>query len=122
MPKNNNRQHIFDALDSPGPILVEDQNDLKFNLYLRSREVKQIALYLEKIMLKKKSERELFASENKAFIESLMKAFVEDSNLTLEGMQMDRESAQLSMQLATDLRKSVSLINALFHGVEGLVS
>ncbi|AKM81098.1 MAG: hypothetical protein UT13_C0001G0137 [Candidatus Pacebacteria bacterium GW2011_GWF2_38_9] len=122
MPKNNNRQHIFDVLDSPSPVLVEDQNDLKFSLYLRSREVSQIVLYLEKIMLKKKSERELFASENKAFIDSLMKAFVEDSNLTLEGMQMDQESAQLSMQLATDLRKSVSLINALFHGVEGLIS
>jgi len=122
MPKNNNRQHIFDALDSPSPVLVEDQNDLKFSLYLRSREVSQIVLYLEKIMLKKKSERELFASENKAFIDSLMKAFVEDSNLTLEGMQMDQESARLSMQLATDLRKSVSLINALFYGAEGLVS
>lgn len=122
MPKNNNRQHILDALSPQDPILIEDQNDLKFNLYLRSREVSQIVLYLEKIMLKKKSERDLFANENKAFIDSLMKSFVEDSNLTIEGMQMDKESAQLSMQLAMDLRKSVSLINALFHGSEGLLS
>lgn len=122
MPKSNNRYQLLNNLDFPNPVLIEDGADLKFDLYLRSREMKQIVSHLEKVMLKNKSERELFVAENKTFIESLMKTFMEDSNLTLEGMQMDKESAQLSMQLAMDLRKSISLINALFYGVEGLVS
>jgi len=122
MPKNNNRYQLLNNLDLPIPVSIEDSADLKFDLYLRSREVKQIVSYLEKVMLKQKSERELFVSENRVFIDSLMKTFVNDSNLTLEGMQMDQESAQMSMQLAMDLRKSISLINALFYGVEGLVS
>ena len=122
MPKNNKRYQLLNNLDLSTPILVEDQADLKFNLFLRSREMKQIVVYLEKVMLKKKSERELFVSENKALIESLMKVFVDDSNLSIEGMQMDKESAKLSMQLAMDLRKSISLINALFYGVDGLTS
>ena len=122
MPKNNNRYQLLNNLDLPNPVLIEDSADLKFDLYLRSREMKQIVSHLEKVMLKNKSERELFVVENKVFIDSLMKTFVEDSNLTLEGMQMDQESAQMSMQLAMDVRKSISLINALFYGVEGLVS
>lgn len=122
MPKSNNRYQLLNNLDLSGPISIEDGADLKFALYLRSREIKQIISHLEKVMLKKKSERELFVAENKSFVESLMKTFMEDSNLTLEGMQMDQESAKLSMQLAMDLRKSISLINALFYGVEGLVS
>lgn len=122
MPKSNNRYQFLDKLALSSPVLIEDGADLKFDLYLRSREMRQIVSHLEKVMLKKKSERELFVTENRTFIDSLMKTFVDDSNLTLEGMQMDQESAQLSMQLAMDVRKSISLINALFYGVEGLVS
>jgi hypothetical protein len=122
MPKNSNRYQLLDTLNLQSPVLIEDQADLKFNLFLRSREMKQIALHLEKVMLKKKSERDLFASENKAFIDSLMKTFVDNSNLSIEGMQMDKEAADLSMQMAMDVRKSISLINALFYGVDGLVS
>lgn len=113
---------MLDSLDFQTPVLIENQEDIKFSLYLRSREMRQIVSGLEKLMLKSKKERELFAAENRAFIDSLMQSFVEDSNLSLEGIQLDQESAQLSMQLATDLRKSLSLINALFHGVEGLAS
>lgn len=99
-----------------------DQADLKFDLFLRSREMQQISLYLEKIMLKDKSERELFVNENRAMIDTLMKLFVENSNLSIEGMQSDQEAATLSMQMATDVRKSITLINALFYGVDGLTS
>ncbi len=122
MPKNSNRYQLLDTFNLQNPVLIEDQADLKFNLFLRSREMKQIALHLEKVMLKKKSERDLFVSENKAFIDSLMKTFVDNSNLSIEGMQMDKEAADLSMQMAIDVRKSISLINALFYGVDGLVS
>ena len=104
----------------PEPVLVEDGANLKFELFLRSREMKQISLHLEKIMLKSKAERELFVNENRVFIDSLMKTFVDNSNLSIEGMQMDQEAAKLAMQMAMDVRKSISLINALFYGVDGL--
>jgi lipid II:glycine glycyltransferase (peptidoglycan interpeptide bridge formation enzyme) len=122
MPKNNNRYQLLDDLDLSNSVSVEDRANLKFNLYLRSREIKQIVFYLEKSMLKKKSERDSFINENRSIIESLMKIFVESSNLTLEGMQLDQESVQLSMQLAVDLRKSISLINALLYSGIGLAS
>jgi len=122
MPKNNNRYQLLDDLDLSNSVSVEDRANLKFNLYLRSREIKQIVFYLEKVMLKKKSERDSFINENRSIIESLMKIFVESSNLTLEGMQLDQESVQLSMQLAVDLRKSISLINALLYSGIGLAS
>jgi len=122
MPKDNNRYQLLNNLDLLTPISVDDGANLKFNLYLRSREMKEIVINLERVMLKKKADRDLFVIENKTFIDSLMKTFVDDSNLTLEGMQMDQETVQMSMQLAMDLRKSISLINALFYGVEGLKS
>jgi len=101
---------------------IENTADLKFDLFVRSREMEQIAAYLESLMLKHKREREILVKENRAYLETLMPLLVENSNLSLEGMQLDREAAALSMQLAVNLRKSLSLINALFYGVEGLKS
>lgn len=122
MSKSSNRYQLLDDLDFSNSISVESSEDLKFNLFLRAREVGQIVSYLEKLMLKKKSERDLFVSENRNTIESLMKVFVQDSNLSIEGMQLDSEAAALSVQMAMDLRKSISLINVLFYGVDGLKS
>lgn len=122
MSKNSNRYQLLDDLDFLNPTSIDNGDDLKFNLFLRAREVGQIVSYLEKLMLKKKSERDLFVSENRSTIESLMKVFVQDSNLSIEGMQLDAEAAALSVQMAMDLRKSISLINALFYGVDGLKS
>lgn len=120
MPRNNNSFKLLDNLVMSEPVLVEDGANLKFELFLRSREMKQISSHLGKIMLKSRAERELFVNENRVFIDSLMKTFVDNSNLSIEGMQMDQEAAKLAMQMAMDVRKSISLINALFYGVDGL--
>ena len=102
--------------------LTENAADLKFDLFVRSREMEQITVYLENLMRKNKKERETFVEENRPHLESLLPMLVENSNLSLEGMQLDREAAALSMQLAVNLRKSLSIINALFYGAQGLRS
>jgi hypothetical protein len=122
MPKSNNHYQLLDDGDLVRAVAITDQANLKFNLYLRSKEMKEIAFYLEKIMLKQKNERETFIDENKAIIESLTKIFVDNFNLTLEGIQMDQEAIQLSMQLAMDLRKSMALINTLLYSGADLAS
>ncbi len=122
MPKHNNRQQILEALDFQTNDLFDDTADLKFSLYLRAREMRQIVLYLEKLILKKKVARDLFVKENKAIFDTLVPTFVDNSNFSIEGVKLDQESIQLSMQMAMDLRKVMPLINALFYGVVGLAS
>lgn len=100
---------------------VSDET-VKFNLFVQLREMQDIARHLEKIMSLAGHQRETFIKENRPYLESLMPKLVENSNLSLEGMQLDAEAAQLSMQLAVQLRKSLSMINALFYGLEGLES
>lgn len=122
MSQNQNSFQLLDTLRSSELVAVDDSASVKFELFLRSREMKQVVLYLEKAMLQQAKEREQFVMENKATVDSLMRVFMDNSNLSLEGMQLDDEAAQMSMQLAIDLRKSVSLINALFYEVNGLKS
>lgn len=115
---------LLDDLDLVNPPSSNSMQsaDVKFNLFVRSREMTEIMLHLEKIMLLSKDKREAFAREHRSDLESLMPKLVENSNLSIEGMQLDAEAAALSMQLAVNLRKSLSMINALFYGVEGLES
>lgn len=99
-----------------------DEESLKFNLFVRLREMEEIAAQLERIMVMSTAKREAFVNEYRNDLESLLPKLVENSNLSLEGIQLDPEAANLSMQLAMNLRKSLSIINALFSGVEGLES
>jgi hypothetical protein len=97
-----------------------DPAAVKFDLYLRLREVKQISQQLEKIAKKSELERSTFVEENKIFLESLMNLMLQDSNLSLEGIRLDQEAAELSMQLAMDIRQTLSMINHLFYETGGM--
>jgi len=93
---------------------------VKFDLYLRLREVRAISAQLEKITRKDDSKRQEFVKENRIFLESLMGLMVQDSNLSLEGIRLDQEAAELSMQLAIDLRQTLAMINHLFYEAKGV--
>lgn len=97
-----------------------DPDAVKFDLYLRLREVKQIAQQLEKIAHKNQIERQVFVEENKIFLESLMNLMAQDSNLSLDGIRLDQEAATLSMQLARDIRQTLAMINHLFYDGKGV--
>lgn len=104
---------------NPAPSTL-DPDTVKFDLYLRAREVKQIADQLAKVASKTPAERQLFVEENKIFLESLMQLMAQDSNLSLEGIRLDQEAAHLSMQLAVDIRQTLAMINHLFYDAEGV--
>jgi hypothetical protein len=98
------------------------QDEIKFDLYLKARELRQLSEYLEKVLLRSAQYRQRWIQENRPVLESLLKVFSEDSNLSLAGIQLDAEAASLSMELAVSLRQTVAMINALFYSNDGLRS
>ena len=120
MKKNDDLAQLSDFVNEEMSVDIADQDNVKFNLYLRSRELKQISFYLEKIMLYNASKKTAWLKENKKVLKSLLNAFAEDSSLSLDGVQLDKETAALSMELAVNLRQTVAMINALFYSNDGL--
>jgi len=118
MKKNDNLKKLL-AKSSLTTMAMSD-DEIKFHLFLKSRELKQISLALQRVMLKEKSERQAWVEENQKIIENLVKVFSEDSSLSLDAMSMDDEAAVLSLELADNLKKTISIINTLFYGVEDL--
>lgn len=105
----------------PEDDLFQDADAIKFELYLRSRELKEISFHLEKIILKNSEERKTWMEENRKVLESLLKVFADGSNLSLNGIDLDEETTKLSMEFAVNLRQTVAIINALFYNSDGLV-
>lgn len=125
MAKNDDFSQLSDLVfdDEEGEVVEEKtQEQLKFDLYLRSRELQQIAAQLERILQKNSRERNNWLKENKRVLESLLKNFVDDSSINLQGLQLDKETAALSMDLAVNLRQTVAMINALFYNLDHLKS
>ena len=122
MRKNDDIYNLLESLGRSASPQTMSKAELKFNLFLKSRELKQISLAFQRVMLKERAERELWVEENQSVMENLLKVFAEDSSLSLDGIQLDDETALLSVELAENLKKTVSIINTLFYGVDDLKS
>lgn len=90
-----------------------DSQSIKFDLFVKVREVNQVYDILQKILLKSRTEQKRWARENHIIIEDMMDSFMNDSFLVLDGMQLDEESMQLSMDLMEKLRSTMSIIQDL---------
>ncbi len=87
----------------------------KFGLYLKAREVRQLAEVLQALSSRSKQERLDWLRENEPVVAELVNAFTDESIATLDGATMDRESMQLSVELMSDLRRALLMLDGLFY-------
>lgn len=91
------------------------QASQKFGLYLKAREVRQLAEVLQSLSTRTKLERLAWLRENEPVVAELVNTFTDESIATLDGAAMDRESMQLSVELMSDLRRALLMIDGLFY-------
>ncbi|MBD3250657.1 MAG: hypothetical protein GF381_03765 [Candidatus Pacebacteria bacterium] len=91
----------------------QENEEIKFDLFLQSRRVKQISSSLQQLSTKSKQEQLEWLSLNPDLVEQLMDTLLEDSMLALDGVTLDGESMNLSIELISDIRQTVGLVNSL---------
>lgn len=99
-------------LDTVAPTSPASQ---KFGLYLKAREVRQLAEVLQGLSSRSKQERLHWLRENESVVAELVNTFTDESIATLDGAAMDRESMQLSVELMSDLRRALLMLDGLFY-------
>lgn len=87
----------------------------KFDLYLKAREVKQLAEVLQGLSSKSKAERLNWLRQNENLVANLVDTFTDESLSTLEGASMDREMMTMSMELMANLRRALLMLDGLFY-------
>lgn len=103
---------VSDQLFNP-LISAEEAEEIKFDLFVKSREIKQISQSLEKISLLSEEEQREWINEHETILLDLMNSFMDDSILAMDGLQLDKESMDLSVELVSQLRDAMSSIQKM---------
>lgn len=103
------------VLSNAGTFVPQTGNSasLKFSLYIKTQEIKQIAENLERIMLLPRQERVIWVQEHQEMVQDLLDSFMNDSVIALDGLQLDSEAMKLSVDFITNLRDAINTVQGI---------
>ncbi len=124
-----NERRVCDVLyngsmddDQPIQFLSKSRTQsTKFNLFLKAREMKQVEEVLQGVMILPETERQQWVEENGEMMSAAFESFIEDSNQTLEEMNFDLESLELSKELVTALRDTTNIVQGILSEKQKLI-
>lgn len=97
-------------------------NSIKFSLFLKTHELREIAKILENVLLLPEKQRKAWAKEHGEFINHALDMFVQESNETLSELTFDEETLALSKELIVSLRDTVDMIHGILFESRKLTS
>jgi hypothetical protein len=86
-----------------------EKEDCKLRLFLQQREVGEIGQILETVKAKPATERMKFVQQNQAYLEPLGQELRDRMALAAEEMMIDKETMNLTMNLADQVRDTYNL-------------
>ncbi|MEA2056201.1 MAG: hypothetical protein U9O78_00580 [Patescibacteria group bacterium] len=112
MKANNNSNYSTHEISQ-----VRQQNEeLKFDLFVQLRKVKQISQALDQLINKNADlNRPSWFASNVEVVDQLLEDLLDDSMLVLDGVQFDEESKSLSFELMGDIKETLCIINTLIR-------
>jgi len=116
---------VFDTIPTLSEPLFRDQVQpatVKFSLYVKTHEIKQLDDSLRQVLLLSSQERQIWVGEHEGFVNELLETFVNDSNLALDGLQLDPEALQLSIDFVTSLRDVMNTLRGIIDDAQVLTS
>ncbi|OGJ37570.1 MAG: hypothetical protein A2383_00940 [Candidatus Pacebacteria bacterium RIFOXYB1_FULL_39_46] len=111
------------AIPDDQQILTREENILdeqvRFDLYRKEKEIKEISQILKNLAVKETAERR-WLQDNEGLATDLVEEFVEDSLYKLDGAQMNGETLELSVEVMSKLRETLGLFQAVIANSEEL--
>lgn len=93
---------------------------IRFDLYRKEKELQEISKILRDLSTKTRDERRQWLQENEDLVTELAEDFVDDSLYKLDGVQLDSETLELSVQVMTELRATLGLFQTVIGTHEEL--
>lgn len=97
-----------------------DKQSLKFNLYLKNKEIVALRDMLDEITRLPLNEQSAWVDDYGQVIEDALDRFVEDSNSVFENLIFDDEILALSQEFVVTLRETIRLMDSIFSQTEML--
>ncbi len=96
--------------------------EVKFDLYLQFRRVKQITAALDKLCFGTESQDINWLQQNSEFINDLVEELLDGSLLVLDGVNLDKESFQLSLELMEQIKQALVRVQQITEEETGQVN
>lgn len=101
----------------------EDDNEaFKFDLFLMTREIKQITDSLKHVTLLPKKQQARWVKDNQQLLHRFMHNLGDDMADILDDMSLDHDVLQNTISCVTELRELVNTLNGLMVGGPSLSS
>lgn len=97
-------------------------SSVKFGLYVKTHEMRQLESSLKQILLLPKNQREEWLNDHEEYVNELLDGFVSDSTVALDGLQLDQEAMQLSVEFVTSLRDVMNTLRGILEDAKNLNS
>lgn len=107
---------------SPKFISKGSTGSTKFDLYLKSRELKELSRVLEQVLLLPQEQRFEWVEENGELVSEAVDGFIQDSSSALDGISLDPETMELSKELVLSLRDTMDIIQGILFDRPKLTS
>ena len=95
--------------------LEENSNSqqLSFTWELKIIELKQLINLLEKVSIKSAKERARWLDNHQEFVDQISQLIIDHSNLSLIALKGGNSNSRLSLILAEEIKKAISLMNTI---------
>lgn len=116
---------VFDTIPTLSEPLFQNQAPpaaVKFSLYVKAHEIKQLDASLRQVLLMSNRDRQTWLNEHEEFVNELLETFVNDSTLALDGLQLDTEALQLSIDFVTNLRDVMNTLRGILNDAHSMSS
>ncbi len=91
----------------------ESNDALKFNLYLKNREISEVASLLRNVGSMPPTQRKAWLKEHEETVSGLLDAFMEDASGVFDGLYLDDEAMDLSARFVTTVRDVMSTLQGM---------
>ena len=94
----------------------DDNEAFKFDLFLMTREIKQITDSLRLVTLMPKNKQKTWVKDNQQLLHKFMDTLTHDMFNVLDEMSLDQDVIQETIFCVTELRELVNTLNGLMTG------
>lgn len=92
-------------------VSLQEKNAIKFDIYVKLRELKQIGEGFKQLSGLPETDRISWLTEHESFLSEMMDSFLNETMGTIDGVALDSETLELSVELVSTMRDTMNIMH-----------
>lgn len=106
---------LLDMIEATNGSHSSQRDAVKFDMYVKIRELQQIRDGLRKVIALSEIDRKEWIINNETYLAEMMESVLHDTLGTIDGIQLDSEGLDLSVQLVSTMRDTMDVMQSIMR-------